>query len=207
AALALATRKDAAAFDALVRLLAAAPDANGQRRVIQALVTLGDSRAPDAFLDRLENDPSGSAQANDLIKATGDFRRVEVADRLLALFEREKTRRGPAFGALLVVSGYDQEIKDPEDEGADRRWEEKQFPRRDALLARLLDRGTALGETSLLMRLLPGARWARGKEVDPPLALLANHPDETLRRAAVEALGWRLRKRGGDAEPLRRALG
>jgi ParB family chromosome partitioning protein len=42
--------------------------------------------------------------------------------------------------------------------------------------------------------------------VDPVLARLAGHPDDNLRRAAVEAIGFRLRKRNGLAGPLTAAL-
>jgi ParB family transcriptional regulator, chromosome partitioning protein len=206
AALELATKEDAAAFDALVKVLEAAQQPGPQRRAIQALTTLGDPRAPDAFLDRIDHDPSGTAQADDLLRAAGSFRRPETAERMLALLEKDRKYREAAFGAVLVVSGYDQRIDDPEDERPDRRWEEKQHPRRDAILARLMDRLLALGDAKLLARLIAPARWARGREVGAPLAMLAAHPEERLRQGAVEALGWRLRKRGGEAEPLAKAL-
>src|SRR5206468_505648 len=67
AAVELATKRDPAAFDALVGLLASAPDAPQQRRTINALVTLGGKRVPPALLDRLENDPGGTALADDLL--------------------------------------------------------------------------------------------------------------------------------------------
>jgi ParB family chromosome partitioning protein len=50
------------------------------------------------------------------------------------------------------------------------------------------------------------ARWARGTEPDAALAPLARHPDEALRRAAVEAYAWRVRKRKAPADPLLAAL-
>src|SRR5205823_11963916 len=115
--------------------------------------------------------------------------------------------REPAFNAVLAISGYDQGINDPEDENPDRTWETKQHPRHDAVLARLLERCLTLGDPKLLARLVPGARWGRGKEVDPVLAALANHPQDALRQSAVEALGWRLRKRKGSADALVRAVG
>src|SRR5262249_5855136 len=102
----LATKKDPAAFDALVKQLHEAQDAGRQKAVIQAVVTLGDGRAPDVFLDRLENDPAGSAQADELLRAAGGFRRPENADRLLALFEKDDKKRNATFRALLALSGY-----------------------------------------------------------------------------------------------------
>ncbi len=206
AALELATKKDPAAFDSLVGLLMAAGDPNPQHRVIEGLVTLGDPRAAGAFLDRLEGDPSGTALADRLLAAVGRFRRPEVVDRLLVLMDKDRNRRTAAVGSLIAISGYDQSISDFEEESVDRTREEKQFPRHDGVLARLMDRLSAPADSRLLLPLLPGARWSRGKDVDPVLAGLVNHPDETVRQKAVEALGWRLRKREGDPEPLRKVL-
>ncbi len=203
----LATKKDAVAFEALVGLLTSAVDPKAQRRVIQAIETLGDDRGPIALLDRVTNDPAGTALADDLIRAAGRFRAPESTDRLLTILEKDPKRREAAFGALLIVSGYDQEIVDPEGELADDRWLRQQHPRRDDLLARMLDRLSAPGDSKLLGRLIPGASWARSKDVDAPLAALANHPDDPIRHQIIKALAWRLRKRGGSAEPLLKALG
>jgi ParB family chromosome partitioning protein len=203
-AMALAVKKDPAAFDALVRLLGETKEEGPQRRLIAALKELGDPRAVDAFLDRIEHDPEGSALLNDLFDAAGSFRRPETADRLLTMGGQEKWSR--ALEAALVVSGFDQRIEDPEDEKTDRRWEQKQFPRHDAVLARLLKRTTDLKANRLSKRLVPTARWARGKDVDPPLAVLTVYADDDIRTSAVEAVGWRLRKRGGPAEPLVKGL-
>ena len=205
AAMELAGKKDAAAFSALVNLLNTAPDADTQNRATRALVTLGDPRVPDALIDRLENDPAGTAQLDELFKSIGKFRRPESAPRLLALFEKQPKWRNQAFEALLTISGYDQKIDEPEDDRPDQEWLEKQHPRHDTILAQLLDRCFTLGLPDLLRKLLPGARWARGKEVDPMLAVLAAHSDEKLRQTIMEAIGWRLRKRKGPAEPLIKA--
>jgi len=43
-------------------------------------------------------------------------------------------------------------------------------------------------------------------EVDKPLGRLASHPDEKLRRSAVEAISFRAEKRDGDVEPLKQAV-
>jgi ParB family chromosome partitioning protein len=204
AALALAGKKDKAAFKALVRLLGDTRDEGPQRQLIGALTELGDPRTPDALLDRIENDPEGTALVNELFDATGSFRRPEVADRLLRMAGNEKW--GRALQAAHVISGFDQTIEDPEDERHDRRWEDKQFPRHPAILAKLLRRAVELRSNRVLAGFLPGARWARGPEVDAVLATLCVYADDDIRHQAVEAAGWRLRKRGGPAEPLLRAL-
>ncbi|WP_435011632.1 HEAT repeat domain-containing protein [Tundrisphaera lichenicola] len=207
AAFALASKKDPAAFEALVGLLATVEGPKAQRKVIQAFEELGDPRATDALLDRLANDPAGTALADDLIRAVGRFRRPEAADRLLAIPEKDPKRRDVVFDALLMTSGHDQRIEDPEGERPDDQWEREQHPRRDDLLARLIDRFSAPTDAKFLARLIPAARWARGHSVAPALASLVNHPDDGTRREAVKALGWRLRKRSGEVEPLLKALG
>ena len=60
-------------------------------------MTLGDPRAPGAFLDRLENDPGGTALAPELLQAAGSFRRPEDADRLLAVLENDRKRGAAVF--------------------------------------------------------------------------------------------------------------
>jgi ParB family chromosome partitioning protein len=204
AARALAVKKDPAAFDALVRLLHAARDEGPQRRLIEAIEDIGDPRTPEALLDRIQNDAEGTALLNELFEAAGRFRQPQNADRLLAMAENEKW--GKALAAAHVVSGFDQPIEDPEDENPDRRWEQKQFPRHDDILARLLRRAMDLKANRALAEHLPGARWARGREVDPVLAVLTVYADDGIRLQAVEAVGFRLRNRGGPAEPLVKAL-
>ncbi|RUL87063.1 HEAT repeat domain-containing protein [Tautonia sociabilis] len=207
AALALADKKDAAAFDALVRLLAEAVEKPEQARIVAAFEALGDPRAAGALLDRLEEDPAGTSPAELLIPASSRFRRPEDAGRLLSLMDRQKNRRALAFDAVLTISGHDQPIDDPfDDRPGDRSWMAKQHPRRDALLAELIDRCLSLAEPRLLQRAIAPARWALGPEVDEPLSRAATHPDEGPRHLALQAIGWRLRRRSGPAEPLLKAI-
>jgi ParB family chromosome partitioning protein len=201
AALELAGKQDAAAFDALVVMLRS----NQQREAIDALVKLGDARAPAALLERLAVDPAGDAQADALLAAAGGFRQPATAARLTELLA-DKKRRKAAFGALLAVSGYDQPIGDPEGDRPDVSGR-AEHPRRDDALARTLDALYRLGDAELIGKLLPAARWARGGEVDAALAPLAAFTKDEVRNAALEAIGFRLRQRGGPAEPLLTALG
>jgi ParB family chromosome partitioning protein len=206
AASVLARKKDPAAFDTLVALLRAAKDEDRQQEWIHELQLLHEPRTPDALLDRVENDPEGTAAVGDLFEAAGSFRRPQTADRLLVMAEKSKWTAA-ALNAAFVVCGFDQEVEDPDDENPDRRWEQKQFPRHDAILARVLRRAADLKADRLLQEFLSAARWARGKDVDPALAVLAVHANDAIRHEAVEAIGWRLGKRGGPADPLVKALG
>ena len=202
----LAGKKDPAAFDSLVKLLRDGEFPKKQARVIAALVSLGDKRAAAAFLDRIENDPAGTAAVPELLNAAANFRDPGIADRLFAIADRKKEWRTPAANALLVVSGFDQAIEDEDDEKPDRKWEAEQHPRHPAILAKLLDKLIAYGDLATAEALIPAARWCRGPESDGPLSLLAANPDDDLRHAAIEAYGWRVRKRGASPDPLLKAL-
>lgn len=220
AAIELARKKDASAFDALIELLQEKPTA----AIIGALETLGDNRTPDAFLDRVENDPTGEAPAKELIKAAGRFRQKETADRLLKMMETSKSRYA-CHEAVWCIAGFDQPnielnemmtydelrgwtARDPIeiDTAIDPDWEKKQHPRYDDVLARLMEKCLELGEANSLKYTIEQARWSRGKEVDPILAVLASHSDDSLRRDVVQALGWRLKHRDGSPDSLLKAL-
>ncbi len=88
-------------------------EGESQSNAISALGRLGDPRAPDALLDRIDRDPAGTALTSDLLEAAGAFRLPITAPRLLGYLDDRK-KRGAASSALLTVSGYDQEIHDPE---------------------------------------------------------------------------------------------
>jgi ParB family chromosome partitioning protein len=202
AAIELAGKKDAAAFDALVKML----DTDAQAQATDALVRLGDPRAPEAFLDRIERDPAGNARVDALLAAAGSFRLAATAPRLFRLLDEKKKRRA-AFGALLALSGFDQPTPRTDEEiDLSTEWEKRQHPRNGEILAKLLDAVYRLADADLLLQLFPSARWARSGEVDPVLAPLVTFARDDVRNGALRVLAFRLRKRKGAAEPLIGAL-
>lgn len=205
AALVLAGKKDLAAFEALAAILKASDKPQRQSQIANALLNLGDPRAAGVLLDRVEVDPAGTAATDVLLIGAGKARDEASAPRLLKFLDDPKVRPH-AVQALRELAGDLQPIEDAEELEVDRSWEQKQHPRLDGVLAQLLEKAFLLGDIRTLEQLIPGARWAKSGAVDGPLSPLAMHPKESLRRSAVEAIGWRLRKRGGPAEPLLRAL-
>lgn len=205
AAVELAWKKDPQSFDALVRVLKEAADATGQRQAINALAELGDKRAPAVLLDRIEDDPAKTALTDELLAVAGDFRQPETADRVLGLGDKGVSWN-KVYAAVHTIGGFDQPVEDPEDENPDKKWEKDQHPRHDAVLAKLMDRALRNGHTNQLAERIDDARWSRGSAVDGVLAQLTNLSDEDLRNAAVQAIGWRVRKRNANPEPLLKAL-
>src|SRR5207302_6412558 len=156
---------DPAAFDALVKLLHAAQDASKQRGVIQSLTALGDPRTPDALLDRIEKDPGGTALVDELFRAAASFRLPATAERLFAMMDRNPKWRRGAYLAIRSIGGHDQKIDDPNEEKENRDWLTKQYPRHDALLARLMSACLGAGEVKQLVELLPEPRLPRVPEL------------------------------------------
>ncbi len=197
----LASSGDSAAIPVLVEQLRS-DRAGEQSRAIDYLMRLRDGRIPGLLLDRIDEDPAGTARRDLLLRAAGLRRDPSIADRLLAYLEDRELRQ-EAFGALLTISGYDQPIEDPEDDGE---WLERQHPRDERLLLRLARALHRLGADGLLGQLLPGLTWAPSGETDALLATLCAAPNDSNRRRAVSGMGWRVRRRGAEAAPLIRAL-
>lgn len=205
AAFALANKKDSAAFDTLAALLKEATESERQGRIAGAFQLLGDPRAVDVVLDRIETDPTGTASVEGLFTLAGSFRSPSSVDRLFAMAGKEAWVQ-PAYSALFVVSGFDQPLPDADDEAAFAKAEKESKPFRPDVLARVIDLNIRRGEIADDIASIEHARVSRGNDVDPALTTLATNPDEEVRHAAVQAIGWRAKKRGGPVEPLLKAL-
>ncbi len=204
AALQLAYRGDAAGLEVLGDKLR--QDAYyEQYETVNALQRINAPRVAELLLDRVLNDPAKTANTYYLFNALGQTRSAAVVEPLLAALERPE-QRYEKINALIAISGFDQWNPDPEDEAADTSWEARQHPRRGDVLAKLMLRLNALGEHGWWGTLLPHARWCRTAEVDAALTALAGSPRDDVRAPAVEALGWRVRRRGAAVEPLLTAL-
>jgi ParB family chromosome partitioning protein len=199
----LVSAKDKQAFDALCKA-ARLDDEKIRTRYIQMFSLLGDPRSGDFLLDELESNQQldGKAYFSQMAVA----RDPQVAERLLNCFEEWTQWRDLIFNALLRISGYDQRIMDPNDLLPDQSHLNRQFPRHDKELAGLLEATNRFGTIAQLKKLIPGARWSKGSEVDAPLASLAIHADDGIRLNAVEAIGFRGEKRSMEIDVLSSAL-
>ena len=201
AATGLAENKDKAAFDLLMRELVEGNNPYAERRLFAALQKLGDQRTPNAMLDWIEKESDPDANFDNRFWLVAEFREPDVADRLLEMAE-QKRFRNLAFKTLLTISGHDQPIRDPNDDLLDRKWMETQHPRHDDVLAKCVERATELNMAGWMKPQVVAMRWSLSKDIDQPLVPLSVHPDESLRHAVAEAIGFRLKHREGPAEPL-----
>lgn len=205
AALALTRKRDSAAFPVLLRELQDATlNSRIRKQLLRGLVQLGDPRGADALLDFLERDSPTEPAA--ILGAVGDLHHTHVVPRLLDLLDKRELCQA-ASAAILEISGHLQPIYDRDEENDihdSQSWLEQQRPRHDPILADYLQRLLDVGLTSQLAdaRVIAAARWSQSNAVDEPLAAMAFHPEASVRLPAVEAIGWRLRKRSGPADKL-----
>ncbi len=204
----LAERRDPKVFDPLLAQLADAPEQRDRLHVLDDLESLDDPRTPSALMDWLERAGKNPDVADRVLAMIGEARDPALVDLLLSYARRAKKTRPHAFQAVLTVSGHDQYNEDPEDERPhDRRWLERQQPRHDDVLARLLQSALDLEDLRLLRSLIPIACWSLSDAVDSVLGRMATHPEEPVRHEVVAAISWRVRRRSSDPESLVRALG
>jgi ParB family chromosome partitioning protein len=202
AAYELGTRQDPRGIPELIRRLR---DPDFAHPALEALSETRSVEVANALLDRITDDPDGTAETYELLDAVGDLRLAEVADRVASLVERPRTARH-ALDALTTISGYDQPLRwDPEQPDADPSWLDGQHPRHDAVLAMVLDLAATRNDQVRLRRLWRSAAWAP-TATGEPLARMLDHADAAIRHPATEAYGWRLRFRDDDPAPLVRLL-
>lgn len=197
---ALVAAQDKSAFDALSKASEADPKDNGYLKLFSQLA---DDRTGNYLLDRIDADQQFDATR--YFQAVGNTMDASLADRLVVGMETWPKRRGLVYNALLQISGYKQPILDPNDELPDASWLNRQHPRHDDVLAKLLEATNRFGSVSQLRQLIAGSRWAKSGAVQAPLEQLAIHTDESVRHVAIEALGFRASKRDGGTDVLESA--
>ncbi len=198
---ALVHHRDKLAFDAIENLLNE-PTANADLQVcLNWLGELGDERTCEflvGLLDRSELDRKL------VLNSIGRLNDPAAVPKLLELMEHAKTNEEAAV--VYQISGFDQYIADPNDTWPDRDWMKGQRERDGDVLAKLLHRSVELGNVRFCNTLIDSVRWCLTDEVNTPLAGLVEHPDESLRRAAISAIGFRAEKRDGSVDSLRPAV-
>ena len=204
AAVALANRKDTAAFDALVDML---DDEDGSRsyRGIAGLRTLQDPRAAGVLLDRIDADTDEDLDAEEYFDAAVSLNDPSIAPRLVSMIDRGHHAES-AFDAALQLSGYKQ-YEWMDDDEVTPQWEAELKPLHPDVFAEIFDLAYRIGDADMLGNLVGFAKWpAKNDDIDRSLAALLSFTDDNVRTRAVEIVGWRLRHREGPADGLRQKL-
>ncbi|MEJ2610108.1 MAG: HEAT repeat domain-containing protein [Candidatus Thiodiazotropha sp.] len=201
---ALVRFQDEKAFDAVAKLVGETNPSINRKRCFRWFGVLGDPRACELLLDLLD-DPNLDIDQKSLLDYVGEFRAIAVVPKLLQLMERTDIATNAA-NVLLKISGFDQRILDPNDEWPDRLWVDTQHPRHGDVLGKLMSRAIELNLPILLKRYIESARWCLTDEVNAPLSRLVTHPNEQIRRNAIEAIGFRAQKRKGSVEVLKSSI-
>ncbi|VAW77648.1 hypothetical protein MNBD_GAMMA12-985 [hydrothermal vent metagenome] len=204
-ALALNRKHDEFAVKALLDLLSSAEMESQQGKILSALSESGRPEVVESLLQFLINDKRGLANANEIFKVVASFRQLKSAQNLLTLTENSAWFK-KIMSALIIISGHDQEIKDADDLLKDKQWIDEQFPRHDALLAKIVSEFFERNMFKDIARLLFAMRWSQTGEVDSVLAKCCLVTDQSFAAKAIAICGWRVLNRKMTAEPLLRAL-
>ncbi|MBK04140.1 MAG: hypothetical protein CL920_34200 [Deltaproteobacteria bacterium] len=186
AAEALANRNEAKAFDFLVEFLYD-ENQNIQRRAAQSLVQLKVDNTYEAFTQRIEEDPEGTADINMLIRSIGDLGDTKASEWLIAQLERDYYQRHAAFESLLKLAGPSK-------------------TRDDELYVNYLERALQSKSQDIREASVEKLRKVERPEVQAILAKLLYDRNEELRRKACEVIAFRIPKYDTSIEPLKQSL-
>ena len=198
---ALVKRKDDAAFEAITSVASETNPKIDRKKCYRWFSQLGDPRTSEFLLELFENQDL-DLNSRELLQVVGEFRDPAAAPRLLELMS-QKELASDAASTVYKISGFDQQILDPQDAWPDRLWIDSQHPRHGDVLANLMLRSQELSLPKLTGSYIAGARWCLTSEVDQPLERLVLHPEDQLRHKAIEAISFRAEKRDGSVESLK----
>lgn len=208
----LAIKKNEAAFAVLAEMLTSR-NRNEQSTAIKSFLNLQDSRAAGLMLDRIDNDPAGTAKTSDLFNAVGELRDTNVIERLMTAIKKNQNR-DYAFNAAFKISGYDQRITEktfePEPNGTinmkDANGNDLKFPVRSEILNSLLKVVTRIADDDKIKRLMASTKLCRDAVIEESLLPLAAYPRDNVRHEALNVICWRARKRSGSVTAIEKAL-
>ncbi|MDO5767922.1 MAG: hypothetical protein Q4P13_00330 [Psychrobacter sp.] len=172
--------------------------------------------------------PERQGQVDEIYRAIGNLRDVSIVPTLLDRLEQHYQSNALKMGknvlqqhinCLITISGFDQPIEDylvdSEEEIADKRWLEHQYPRHPQVLLALFNTLLSHSDYGNAARLLRSLAWVSpaitdvdniNQAIDDALLLAyqqmpANHTQEL-----VEAMAYRADKRSGKLNGLQQAL-
>lgn len=129
-------------------------------------------------------------------------RPTEAFKPLLTRLEQQPKEAKAIIKALIRITGFDQPIEDYQDESADQRWLEQQFPRHEALLIQLFSHLIRLNYLDEATGLAYALGWVQNQDADPALAAALPVLDTAQLTLVLPAISQRALKRKGRVNGL-----
>lgn len=193
------------ALAALQQLFLGSSRDTEQAQLLQLAQQLPQDAVANWLLSLLDN-PQCLVKPEFIYQALGQMRRVEVAPALLAQLSLPQAKRKAIRDAVLMISGHDQSILDPDDQLADQTWLARQHPRDDQLLMDLFTRLINLQESALAAALLPALTWLKTPAPDSALLSASSKINAEQLPNLIRSIGQRAEKRQGNPQALRQHL-
>lgn len=179
----LAENKNELCFPVLKQFLQR-EDSDLQDSAIQAMETLHSAETIEAWIERIEFDPEGTAQRSRIVQAMGNLRDPQAVSWLVQeLNSTEYSRASNAFNALIAIAGYGKE-------------------RDTDHLVEYMDFVLQSRNASMRTRALENIESLEHAQVQPLLIRAFNDRDESIRDKAVEIAIQRMPKYEDNTEIL-----
>ncbi|MFZ3192514.1 MAG: HEAT repeat domain-containing protein, partial [Moraxellaceae bacterium] len=176
-----------------------------QAQLLQWAQQLPQDAAANWLLSLLDH-PQCLVKPEFIYQGIGQMRRVVVAPALLAQLSLPQAKRKAIRDAVLMISGHDQPILDPDDQLADQTWLTRQHPRDDQLLIDLFTRLINLQESALAAGLLPALTWLKTTAPDSALLSASSKINAEQLPNLIRSIGQRAEKRQGNPQALQQHL-
>lgn len=197
----LAHQKHPQAFNLLVDLFKRGADTQ-KRGVLNALRFLPNAEPALWLVNYLNTEFLANDLLNQAYEVIASQRPVEVFKPLLKRLEQQPKEAKAIIKALTSLTGFDQVLEDYNDELADKRWLEQQFPRHEDLLIQLFNTLLRLNYLDEATRLAYSLGWVQSKDADKALADALPVLDTTQLTPVLEAMSQRALKRAGRVNGL-----
>lgn len=197
----LAQQQHPQAFNALVGLFKRGAEVQ-KRAVLHAMRLLPSAEPAQWLVNYLNTDFLASDLLHLAYLVIAGQRSVEVFKPLLKRLEQQPKEAKSIIKALITITGFDQPIEDYNDEYADKRWLERQFPRHEDLLIQLYNTLIRLNYLDESTSLAYALGWVQSKEADKALTDALPVLDTAQLTPVLNAMAQRALKRAGRVNGL-----
>jgi len=198
----LAEHQHSDAFTHLSQRLTEESSSQNQSLLIRGMQQLKDTKVASFLLEYLLNNPLCQYDENKLLKIVASYRSRDTFAPLLDHLKAESKPSHTLLTTLLTITGFDQNIKDFEEETNDNLWLEKAHPFHEDLLLQLFQSLVELKLNNNALGLWPALAWMQNKGAEQALSEAVNVMQAEELPTMIQAISYRLKRREGSAESL-----